>query len=80
MCYEMPLCIIEAKSRDSACEIAGLGHSVYNNQSLRAVAESKVSKVDWRSVVENDEYFHDADEIIKVEGILYSVQPQLNYA
>jgi uncharacterized caspase-like protein len=79
MCDEMPLCIVEAASRNAACEIAEFGHSVYGNQSLRATPKSKASRQGWRSVVENDEYYRNSDEIVKVEGILYSVQPLINY-
>lgn len=49
---KMAIDIIEAKSQEAAKTIAAGNHTVYNNQFLSAVPESKAKKSDWNYVVE----------------------------
>jgi D-serine deaminase-like pyridoxal phosphate-dependent protein len=79
MCDKMPLCIVEAVDKRQATDIAEKVHSVYANQQLIAVCESKAKAKDWRSVIEDDNY-NSCDEVMKVDGVLYSAQPLLDYS
>lgn len=49
---EMAIDIIEAKSQEAAKTIAAENHTVYNNQFLSAVPESKAKQSDWDYVTE----------------------------
>lgn len=48
----MAIDIIEAKNLDSALAIARDKHTVYPNQQLTGVCESRASRRDWNAVVE----------------------------
>ena len=50
MCNKMAIAIIEATSKDAAMRQAADDHSVYANQFLSAVAESKANREDWNAV------------------------------
>ena len=48
----MAIDIVEAKNKDEATRIATENNTVYANQFLEAVAESKANSEDWNSVHE----------------------------
>lgn len=49
MCSKLAIAIVEATSKDSAIQQAAEDHTVYANQFLSAVAESKANREDWNS-------------------------------
>lgn len=50
----MPLTIIRARSRDAAKKAAWELFTVYNNQFLEAIPESRASKQDWDTAAQED--------------------------
>ena len=50
MCNKMAIAIVAATSKDAAIMKAVEDHTVYANQFLSAVAESKANREDWNSV------------------------------
>ena len=51
MCNTMAIAIVEAASKEAAIAIVAEDHTVYANQFLSAVPESKASREDWNAVV-----------------------------
>ena len=51
MCSKLAIAIVDATRKDAAIVQAAEDHTVYANQFLSAVPESKASREDWNAVV-----------------------------